>query len=71
MRIGFLISMSSELMIETSISVTSPLILAMMSPFLCFEKKLIGRLRSFLYTITLMSRTMPVLKGIITADEAK
>ena len=42
-RMGFFISMSSELVIEFSISPTSPLILAIMSPFLFWEKKPSGR----------------------------
>ncbi len=64
-------SMSSELVIEFSISFTSPLILAMMSPFLSCEKKPSGRLRILLYTCTRMSLTMPVLIGIITAEDPK
>ena len=43
MRMGFLKSMSSELIMEFSISCTSPLILAMMSPLRSSEKKPIGR----------------------------
>ena len=39
MSIGFLKSMSSELIIELSISCTSPLMRAMMSPLRSSEKK--------------------------------
>ena len=70
-RIGFLSNISSELVIEFSISLTSPLILAMMSPFLSDEKKFSGRYIIFEYTNVLMSRTTPVLNGIITADDPK
>ena len=64
-------SMSSELVIVYSICDTSPLILAMMSPFLCCEKKDIGSEITLLYTCMRISRTIPVLNGIITADDAK
>ena len=71
MRIGFLISISIELVIEVSISVTSPLIRAMMSPFFSSEKKASGRLTTFLYTFTRISLTTPVRSGIIMAAEPK
>ncbi len=41
--IGFLINISIEPVIEFSTSCTSPLILAMMSPFFSSEKKPRGR----------------------------
>ena len=63
--------MSRELVMEYSISPTSPLILAIMSPFLSWEKKPSGRLRSLLYTFVLISLTIPVLRGTIIADEPK
>ena len=43
MRTGFLNSMSRDDIMEFSTSATSPLILAMMSPFLSSEKKPSGR----------------------------
>ena len=40
---GFFSSMSSELVTEFSISLTSPLMRAMMSPFRSSERKLSGK----------------------------
>ena len=62
---------SKELVMEFSTSPTSPLIRAMISPFLSSEKKDIGRRITLAYTIIRISRTTPVRNGIITAEEAK
>ncbi len=70
-KIGFLMSMSSELVMEFSTSPTSPLMRAMISPFRSSEKKRNGRRITLLYTMMRISRTTPVRKGIMTADEAK
>jgi len=68
---GFLKSISSELMMDVSISCTSPLIRAMISPFLSSEKKPSGKDRILRYNLLRMSRTIPVRMGIIVADERK
>ena len=70
-RIGLFINISKELVMEFSTSPTSPLIRAMISPFLSSEKKDIGRRITLAYTIIRISRTTPVRNGIITAEEAK
>ncbi|MPN52525.1 hypothetical protein SDC9_200187 [bioreactor metagenome] len=70
-NIGFLISISRELVIEFSTSPTSPLIRAMISPLRSSEKKPNGKLITFEYTKIRISRTTPVRNGIITADDAK
>ena len=69
--IGLRMSMSMELVSEFSTTVTSALMRAMMSPLRSSEKKLSGRRNTLLYTCTRMSRTMPVRRGTITAEEAK
>ena len=63
--------MSNELVTEVSTSFTSPLMRAMMSPFLSSEKNPKGSSTTFLYTISLMSRTTPVRSGIMMAEEPK
>ena len=63
--------MSSTLIIEVSTSFTSPLILAMISPFLSWEKNPRGRDMILLYSWRRMSLTTPVLMGIMTADDPK
>ena len=70
-RMGFLISISSDPATEVSTSCTSPLILAIMSPFLSSEKNPRGRARILSYIFILRFLTIPVLIGIITADEPK
>ena len=71
MSIGFLKSMSSDDIIEFSISPTSPVILAMMSPLRSSVKKPSGSDVIFLYSWLRMSRTMPVRMGIIDAELKK
>ena len=71
MRIGFLISISSEPVTLFSISVTSPLMRAMISPLRSSEKKERGNEMILWYTEIRMSRTIPVRIGTITAAEAK
>ena len=68
---GFLISISREPATEFSTSWTSPLILAMMSPFFSSEKNPRGRERILSYIFILRLLTTPVRIGIITADEPK
>ena len=69
--IGLFINISNELVMEFSTSPTSPLIRAIISPFLSSEKNDIGRRITLAYTIIRISRTTPVRNGIITAEEAK
>ena len=69
--IGLFINMSNELLIEFSTSPTSPLIRAIISPFLSSEKKPIGKRITFAYTMIRISLTTPVRNGIITAEDAK
>ena len=71
MRMGFLMNISRTPVTEFSISWTSPLILAMMSPFLSWEKYPMGRERILLYIFILISLTTPVRMGIITAAAPK
>ena len=66
-----MISMSRELMMELSTSLTSPVMRAMMSPRRSWEKKPSGRERIFLYSCILMSLSTPVRMGIMTADDPK
>ena len=71
MKIGFFMSISREVTIEFSTSLTSPVIRAMMSPLRSFEKKPMGRPTTLSYTFVRMSRTTPVRNGMIAADEPK
>ena len=68
---GLRISMSIELVMEFSTTVTSALIRAIISPFRSSEKKLRGSFKTLLYTSIRISLTIPVRKGTMTADEAK
>ena len=68
---GFLNNISSDDMILVSISFTSPLIRAMMSPFRSSEKNPNGSANIFLYSWIRISRTTPVRIGIIMAEEKK
>ena len=68
---GFLIIISKEPVMEFSISFTSPLMRAMMSPFLSSEKNESGREVILWYTRERMSRTMPVRSGTMMPTEAK
>ena len=70
-RIGFLNSKSSEDITEESTSCTSPLILAIISPFRSSLKKLSESDVIFLYSWLRMSQTTPVLTGMIEADDRK
>ena len=70
-NIGFLNSMSMDAMIDPSISCTSPLIRAMMSPLRSSEKKLSGKLVILWYNWLRMSRTIPVRMGMMLADPKK
>ena len=65
MRIGFLKSISSELMIEVSISFTSPETRARISPFRSSEKKLRGSSVILRLIWLRTSRTTPVRMGIM------
>ena len=71
MKIGFLITMSSELVMDESTSLTSVDTRARISPFRSSEKKARGSARIFLYMFTRISRTIPVLMGMRHADPAK
>ena len=71
MSMGFLKSMSSEDMMELSISATSPLMRAMMSPLRSSEKNPSGSEVILRYNWLRMSLTIPVRMGIMDADERK
>ena len=71
MKMGFLMSMSSDVTIEFSTSLTSPVMRAMISPLRSFEKKPMGRLTTLSYSLVRKSLTIPVRNGIIAADEPK
>ena len=64
-------SMSSEVTMEFSTSVTSLVMRAMISPFFSFEKKPKGKETTLSYIIVRKSRTIPVRKGMMAAEEAK
>ena len=68
---GFLIIISNEPVMDVSISFTSPLMRAMMSPLRSSLKKERGRETILWYTRERMSRTMPVRRGTMMPTEAK
>ena len=68
---GFLNSMSRLDIMEFSISCTSPVMRAMMSPLRSSLKNPSGSEFIFSYSRLRMSRTTPVLIGTMVADERK
>ena len=68
---GFLMSMSIQAMMLFSISCTSPLMRAMMSPLRSSLKKPSDREVIFLYSELRMSRTTPVRIGMMAAEDRK
>ena len=70
-RMGFLNNISRLAMMDVSISCTSPLIRAMMSPLRSSLKKPQGSEVIFWYSWLRISRTTPVLMGMMVADDKK
>ena len=68
---GFLMSMSIQAMMLFSISCTSPLMRAMMSPLRSSLKKPSDSEVIFLYSELRMSRTTPVRIGMMAAEDRK